>query len=121
MKIITLNKRQFRWIFVFVEYDFKIKYHFKKINSIDELLKRFNYKENANDRIYLLTLQNKLKNIIVIVVNLIFVITRGVEKAQTKREKNIVETLFFKKIDEKNIEKFFNVKKNNLFHNAIIQ
>ena len=29
--------------------------------------------------------------------------------------------LFFEEIDEKNIEKFFNVKKNDLFYNAIIQ
>ena len=80
MKIITLNKCQSRWIFTFVEYDFKIKYRFEKINSIDDFSKRFDYKKNANDEICLFTLQNKLKNIIVIIVNLIFVITRDVEK-----------------------------------------
>ena len=121
MKIITLNKCQSRWTFALVEYDFEIKYHFEKINLIDESSRRFDYEENANDEICLFILQNKLKNIIIIVINLVFVITRGVERTQTQCEKNIVETLFFKEIDEKNIEKFFDVKRNDLSHNAIIQ
>ena len=121
MKIITFNKRQFRWIFVLVKYNFKIKYYFEKINLIDESSKRFNYKKNANDEICLFILQNKLKNIIIIVINLTFVITRDIERTQTQREKNIIKTLFFEEIDEKNIKKFFDIKKNNLFHNAIIQ
>ena len=121
MKIITFNKRQFRWVFAFIEYVFKIKYHFKKINSIDDFLRRFDYEKNANDKICLFILQNKLKNIIIIIINLIFVITRGAEKTQTQREKNIVETFFFEEIDEKNVEEFFNVEKNDLFHNVIIQ
>ena len=120
MKIITFNKRQFRWIFAFVEYNFKIKYRSEKINSVDDSLKRSDYKKNANDEIYLFILQNKLKNIIIIVVNLIFIITRDVEKTQTQCEKNIVKTFFFEEIDEKNVEKFFNIEKNDLFHNAII-
>ena len=80
MKIITFNKRQSRWTFVFVEYDFEIKYHSEKINSIDESSRRLNYKKNANDEICLFILQNKLKNIIVIIINLIFIITRDVER-----------------------------------------
>ena len=52
---------------------------------------------------------------------MIFVITRDVEKAHAQREKNIIETLFFEEINEENIKKFFNVEKNDLFHNAIIQ
>ena len=121
MKIITLNKHQFRWIFAFVEYDFKIKYCFEKINSIDDFLKRFDYEKNANDEICLFTLQNKLKNIIVIIINLISVITRGARRTHAQRKKNIIETLSFKKINEKNVEEFFNVEKNDLFHNAVTQ
>ena len=85
------------------------------------MLRRFNYEKNANDKICLFILQNKLKNIIIIIVNLIFVITRNVKRAQTQREKNIIKILFFEKIDEKNIKKFFDIEKNNLFYNAIIQ
>ena len=121
MKIITFNKRQFRWTFALVEYNFEIKYRFKKINSIDDLSKRFNYKENANDKICLFTLQNKLKNIIVIVINLIFVITRDVEKAHASHKKNIIETFLSEEIDEKNVEKFFDIEKNDLSHNIITQ
>ena len=120
MKIITFNKRQSRWTFALVEYDFEIKYCFEKINSIDDSSKRFNYEKNANDEICLFILQNKLKNIIVIVVNLIFIITRDVEKTYAQREKNIVEIFFSEKINEENVEKFFDIKKNNLFYNAII-
>ena len=86
---------------------------------IDDLSRRFDYKKNANDEICLFTLQNKLKNIIVIVVNLISVITRDVEKTHAQREKNIVKTFSFEEIDEKNVEIFFDVKKNNLFYNTI--
>ena len=56
MKIITFNKRQSRWIFAFAKYDFKIKYCFEKINSIDKSSRRFNYKRNANDEICLFIL-----------------------------------------------------------------
>ena len=121
IKIITFNKRQFRWIFAFVEYDFKIKYRFKKINSIDDFLRRFDYEKNANDEICLFILQNKLKNIIIIVVSLIFIITRDVKRTHTQREKNIIKTLSFQEIDEENVEEFFDVKKNNLFYNAVTQ
>ena len=88
---------------------------------IDDFSKRFNYEKNVNDKICLFILQNKLKNIIIIVVNSIFIITRDAEKTYAQREKNIVKMFSFKEIDEKNIENFFNVEKNNLFHNAIIQ
>ena len=120
IKIIMFNKHQFRWVFALVEYDFEITYYFEKINSIDDFSRRFDYEKNANDEICLFILQNKLKNIIVIIINLIFIITRDVKKTHTQREKNIIETFFFKEIDEENVEKFFNVKKNDLFHNAII-
>ena len=62
-----------------------------------------------------------MKNIIVIAVNLTFIVTRDFEKALTERTKNVFDTLFFKEIDEENVEKFFDVEKNDLFYNAVTQ
>ena len=56
MKTTALNKRQSRWILIFAEYDFKIKYRFEKINPIDKSLKRSDYEEKADDEICLLIL-----------------------------------------------------------------
>ena len=52
---------------------------------------------------------------------MIFVITRDARKTHAQREKNIIKTFFFKEIDEENVEKFFDVEKNDLFHNAVTQ
>ena len=52
---------------------------------------------------------------------MIFIITRDAEKAHAQREKDIVKTFFSEKINEKNIEEFFDVEKNDLFHNAVTQ
>ena len=62
-----------------------------------------------------------MKNIIKIVVNLISVMTGDFEKILTERTKNIFNTFFFKKIDEKNAEEFFDVEKNDLFYNVVTQ
>ena len=121
MKTTTLNKRQFRWVLVLTEYNFKIKYCSKKINSIDKSSRRFDYKKKTDDEIDLLTLQNKLKNIIVIVVNLIFVMTRNFEKTLIERTKSAFDTFLFKEIDEKNVEEFFDVEKDDLFYNVVTQ
>ena len=80
MKMITLKKYQSRWVLALVEYDFKIKYHFQKINSIDELLKCFDYKNKFDDKICLFILKNKLKNTIITIIDLIFVITCNFKK-----------------------------------------
>ena len=77
--------------------------------------------KKIDDKIYLLILQNKLKNIIVTIIDLISVMARNFEKALTKRLKNVVNTFIVRKIDEKNTEDFFNIKKNDLFYNAVIQ
>ena len=81
--------------------------------------KRFDYEKKVNDKICLLILEKKLKNIDVIVINLIFVIMRDFEKALTEYTKSIFDTLFFKKINEKNVKEFFNVEKNDLFYNIV--
>ena len=121
MKTTALNKRQFRWVLALAEYDFEIKYRSEKINSIDEPSRRSDYKEKVNDEICLLFLQNKLKNIIVTAVNLISVITRDFERTLTERTKNAFNTLFFKKIDEKNVKELFDVEKDDLFYNVVTQ
>ena len=46
--------------------------------------------------------------------------TRDFERTLTERTKSVSDTLFFKKIDEKNIEEFFDVEKNDLSYNVII-
>ena len=60
-----------------------------------------------------------MKNIIVIIVNLTSVMTRDFEKALTERTKSASDTLFFKKINEENVEEFFDVEKNDLFYNIV--
>ena len=62
-----------------------------------------------------------MKNIIVIAVNLISVITRDFERALTKRTKNALDMFLFIKIDEKNVEELFDVEKDDLFYNVVIQ
>ena len=47
--------------------------------------------------------------------------TRDFEKTLTERTKSAFDTLFFKKIDEKNIEEFFDVEKDDLLYNIVIQ
>ena len=44
---------------------------------------------------------------------------RDFEKMLTERTKNVFDTFFFKKIDEENIEKLFDVEKDNLFYNVV--
>ena len=76
--------------------------------------------KKIDDKIYLFILQNKLKNIIVIIINLIFIITRDFERTLTKCTKNIFDTLFLKKIDKRNVEKLFDIEENDLFYNFVI-
>ena len=46
--------------------------------------------------------------------------TRDFERTLRKRTKSVFDTLSFKKIDEKNVEEFFDIKKNDLFYNVVI-
>ena len=121
IKTTAFNKRQFQWVLAFAEYDFEIKYRFKKINSIDGSSRRSDYEKKINNEICLFILQNKLKNIIVVAVDLILVMTHDFEKTLTERTKNTFDTLLFKKIDEENVEELFDIEKNNLFYNAVTQ
>ena len=121
MKTTALNKRQFQWTLALAEYDFEIKYRSEKINSVDGSSRRSDYKEKIDDEICLLILQNKLKNIIVAAVDLTFIMTRDFEKALTERTKSAFDTFSFKEIDEENVEKLFDVEKDNLFYNVVTQ
>ena len=76
----SLNRRQVKWILTLVEYDFKIKYRTENINSANALLRRFNYKNDVNNKMCFFTLQNKLRNIIITIVNLKSIFTRNVIK-----------------------------------------
>ena len=76
----SLNRRQIKWTLIFVECNFKIKYRTKNINFANNSLKRFDYENDVNDEICFFTLQNKLKNIIIIIVNLRSIFTRNVIK-----------------------------------------
>ena len=76
----SLNRRQVKWALIFVEYNFEIKYCTESINFANDSLKRFNYKNNVNNEICFLTLQNKLKNIIIAIVNLKSIFTRNIIK-----------------------------------------
>ena len=121
MKTIAFNKRQSQWILALAECNFEIKYCFKKINSVDESLRRFDYKKETDDEICLFILQNKLKNIIVTVIDLTSAMTCDFEKTLKKRTKSALNMLFFKKIDEENVEEFFDVEKDDLFYNVVTQ
>ena len=62
-----------------------------------------------------------MKNIILTAVYLIFIMTRDFEKTLTERTKNVSDTFSFKKINEKNVKEFLDIKKNDLFYNAVTQ
>ena len=47
--------------------------------------------------------------------------TRDFEKTLTERTKSVFDTLFFKEINEENVEKLFDVKKDDLSYNVITQ
>ena len=81
--------------------------------------RRSDYEKKTDDEICLLILQNKLKNIIIIVVDLISVMTRDFEKKLIERTENIFNTFSSKKIGEKNVRKLFDVEENDLFYNIV--
>ena len=121
MKTTALNKRQSRWTLAFAEYDFEIKYRSEKINSVDGSSRRSDYERKVDDEICLFILQNKLKNIIVAAVDLTSVVTRDFERTLTERTKSASDTLFFKEIDEENVEELSDVEEDDLFYNVVTQ
>ena len=83
--------------------------------------RRSDYEKEVDDEIYLFILQNKLKNIVVIAVNLTSVMTHDFEKTLTERTKSVFNTFFFKKIDEENVKELFDIEKDDLFYNVVTQ
>ena len=118
MTTTLLNRRQFKWTFVFVEYDFKIKYRTRIINFANASFKRFDYKNQINDEICLFTLQNKLKNIIVAIINLTSIITRSVMKTFKSLITKSVDTFRIK--IKKTEKKTFEENEKNLINNVVI-
>ena len=47
--------------------------------------------------------------------------TRDFERTLTEHTKSTFNTFSFKEIDEKNIKEFFDVEKNDMFYNVVIQ
>ena len=91
----------------------------KNINFANNLLKRFNYESDMNNEICLLTLQNKLKNIIIAIINLRSIFTRSVIKTFKSTFVENVETL---QIEIQNTKKkTFKEDEKNLINNVVIQ
>ena len=90
----------------------------KSINSANDSSRRFNYKNDVNDEICLLTLQNKLKNIIIIIVNLRSIFTRSVIKAlkSTFTENVEISQVKIQNTKKKILEK----NEKNLINNVVI-
>jgi len=59
------------------KYDFEIKYRTKK-NLIDKFFRRLDYEDELDNKSYLLTLQNKLKNITIIAIKITSILTRDI-------------------------------------------
>ena len=73
----SFNRRQFRWTFILIEYDFEIKYRVEKINFVDDSSRRLNYENEKNENICLFILQNKLKNVTIAILCVASIITRN--------------------------------------------
>ena len=119
MIMTSLNRRQVKWALTFVEYDFKIKYRTKNINFANNSSRRFDYENDVNDKICLLTLQNKLKNIIIAIVNLRSIFIRNVIKVFKSALAEDVETSQIKIQNMK--KKILKKDEKDLIDNVVIQ
>ena len=103
---------------IFVEYDFEIKYRTKSINFANDSSKRFNYKNDVNDEICFFTLQNKLKNIIVAIVNLRPIFIHNVMKTF---KSTFVENVETSQVEIQNTKKkTFEKNEKDLIDNVVI-
>ena len=104
---------------IFVEYDFEIKYCTKIINFANASFKQLDYENQINNEIYFFTLQNKLKNIIIVIVNLTSIIIRNIIKT--------FKSLIIKSVDtfrikiEKIKKEIFEKNEKNLIDSIVIQ
>ena len=97
------------------KYNFEIKYCSSKINFANKFSKQLDYEKRVDNKLYLSILQNKLKNIIIVAIDLILIIIRDIVKTQKMRFKSIIDISRIKKIDKNNFNKFLNNKSDNLF------
>ncbi len=101
------------------KYNFEIKYCSNKINFANKFSKQFDYEKRIDNKLYLSILQNKLKNIIIAIIDLIPIITRDVVRTQKMHSKSVIDISQIEKIDKDNFDKFSNSRSNNLFQIAI--
>ncbi len=103
------------------KYNFKIKYCSSKINFANKFSKQLDYEKKIDNKLYLSILRNKLKNIIIVVINLILIIIRNVVKTQKMRFENAINISRIEKINKDNFDKFLDSRSDNLFQVAITQ
>ena len=90
----------------------------KNINFANNSSRRFDYENDINDEICLLTLQNKLKNIIITIINLKSIFTHNVIKTL---KSTFVENVEISQIKIQNIKKkIFEKNEKNLIDNVVI-
>jgi len=106
---------------VLTKYNFEIKYCSNKINFANKFLRQFDYEEKIDNKLYLSILQNKLKNIIIVVIDLISIIIRNVAKTQKMRFESAIDISQIEKIDKNNFDKFSNSRSNNLSQVVVTQ
>ena len=99
---------------ILIEYNFEIKYRVKKTNFIDNLSKQLDYKNKKNENICLFILQNKLKNVIIVVLSVLFVLTRCSVVKKTIKTKTT--KFIFRIVEFENDKKFENKKTNVVFN-----
>ncbi len=97
------------------KYNFEIKYCSNKINFANRFSRQLDYKKRVDNKLYLSTLQNKLKNITIAVIDLISIITRDIVKTQKIYSESVIDISRIEKIDKNNLNKFFDSRNNNLF------
>lgn len=87
----------------------EIKYYSKKINFANRLSGQSNYKKEANNKIYLSILQNKLRNIIIATVDLTVVFIQKIVKNQKLYSDSVFESFRAEKINKNKLEKFLDI------------
>jgi len=83
------------------------------------LSRQSNYKKEANNKIYLSILENKLRNIIIATVDLTVVFIQKIVKNQKLYSDSVFESFRAEKINKNKLEKFLDIWNNNLFYNIV--
>lgn len=86
------------------KFDFQIKYRLEKFNLANEFFRRSDYEDQANDEIYLSTFENKLKNIIIVVIEIIAILTRNARRTLKSHRENNLDVTQSQKTEKNQIE-----------------